>query len=462
MKRRVLMISHGYPPVGGSGMLRTLKFSKYLPALGWQPQVLTLQRTRHPRMDPRLLAEVPAGTAVHRSPVWNPLDLLLWLKSLPARLAPRPAPAPGGGKARAPEAAEESGGGEAERGGPLALIVDLCTTPDGYSGWLGPGLAIGVWALLRHRPRVIYSTSPPPTAHLIGGLLAGLARRPWVVDFRDPWTLQFREERLAARKGRWNRRLEHWVLRRAHTVICNTEPLAAAFRAAHPELPAERFVVITNGFDPEDFAAEPGAPPAEGPFRFVHTGEFFPLRNLRVPDPFLAALRDLAESGRLDPATVRVRLVGSGDYTRLPQFAAQMRSPALAQMVEVVDFLPHGEIPGELAASHALLLFQNGESFRMQVPAKTFEYIRAARPILAIAAPGATADLVASVSGGRAVRPEDAAGIARAILALIAERGTLPARGEDELERFGRPGLARRLAGVLDAAAGFGAQRGPA
>ncbi len=244
------------------------------------------------------------------------------------------------------------------------------------------------------------------------------------------------------------------MLRRATTVICNTEPLAAAFRAEHPELPAERFVVITNGFDPEDFAADPGVPPATGPFRFAHTGEFFPSRNLRVPDPFLAALRTLAESGRLDPAAVRVRLVGSGDYTGLPAFAALMQSPALQTMVEVVDFMPHAEIPAELAASHALLLFQNGAIFRMQVPAKTFEYIRAARPILAIAPAGATAALVASVDGGRAVAPDDAAGIQVAILALLAERGRLPRRGPEELERFGRPGLARRLAQVLDAAAG--------
>jgi len=452
MKRTVLMISHGYPPVGGSGMLRTLKFSKYLPALGWQPQVLTLQRTRHPRLDPRLLAEVPAGTGVYRSPVWNPLDLLLWLKGLPDRLRPRPAPAAAGGAARPAATGNEESAAPAG-GGRFGPLVDLLTTPDGYSGWLGPGLAIGAWTLLRRRPQLIYSTSPPPSAHLLGGLLAGLARRPWVADFRDPWTLQFPEERLATRKGRWNRRLETWVLHRATTVICNTEPLAAAFRAAHPELPAERFTVITNGFDPDDFAA-PGAPPADGPFRFVHTGEFFPSRNLRVPDPFLAALRDLAESGRLDPAAVRVRLVGSGDYTQLPQFAALMRSPALQAMVEVIDFLPHAEIPGELAASHALLLFQNGASFCMQVPAKTFEYIRAARPILAIAPAGATATLVASVDGGRAVAPDDAAGIAAAILALLAGRGRLPRRGPEELERFGRPGLARRLAQVLDAAAG--------
>ncbi|MCB1162984.1 MAG: glycosyltransferase [Candidatus Krumholzibacteriia bacterium] len=447
MTRKVLMISHGYPPVGGSGMLRTLKFSKYLPPLGWQPVVLTLQRTKHPRLDTRLLKEVPAGTAVYRSPVWNPLDLLVWLKSLPKRLRrTRPsAPGAGGGGGAAEPATDD-----APRGGPMGLLLDLLTTPDSYSGWLGPGLCIGLWTLLRHRPRIIYSTSPPPTAHLLGGLLARLARRPWVVDFRDPWTLQFPAEQLATRRGRWSRRLEAWVLRRADLVICNTDPLADALRATYPAIPAERFVTITNGFDPADFTSDPGAPPADGPFRFAHTGEFFPTRNLRVPDPFLAALRDLAEEGALDPARVRVRLVGSGEYTGLPQFAALMESPALAQMVEVVDFLPHAEIPAELAASHALLLFQNGEIFHMQVPAKAFEYIRAARPILAVAPPGATAALVASVDGGLAIAPDDAAGLRAAILALIAGRGALPRRGEEELERFGRPGLARKLAGLMD------------
>ena len=447
--RKVLMISHGYPPVGGSGMLRTLKFSRYLPERGWKPVVITLRRTKHPRLDPRLMAEVPAGTAVYRSPVWNPLDLLLWLRGLVGKLLRR-----GGGGADEHAASDggesSSNGSERERGGLVALVLDLFTTPDGYSGWVLPGFLIGFWALLRHRPRVIYSTSPPPSAHLLGGALARLSGLPWVVDFRDPWTLQFPPERLDTRKGRWSRKLEARVLRRATRIICNTTPLAEALRETYPEVDPARFVVITNGFDPADFDADPGLPPAEGPFRFVHTGEFFPVDGLRVPDPFLEALHDLAEEGRIDPEAVRVRLVGSGEYTQMSRFHALMESPHLATMVEQVEFMPHGEIPAELAASHALLLFQNGEIFRMQVPAKTFEYIRAARPILAVAAPGATADLVESVAGGRSVLPADREGLREAILAFIAGRGETLRRSDEELARFSRPGLTRRLAELLD------------
>lgn len=444
--RKLLMISHGYPPVGGSGMLRTLKFSRYLPELDWRPVVITLRRTKHPRLDPRLLAEVPAGTAVYRSPVWNPLDLLIWLRSLLSRLRRGSATEdPSTVATLAPDDSEEG-----DEGGLVTFVKDLLTTPDGYCGWVLPGFFIGFWVLLRHRPLAIYSTSPPPSAHILGGVLAKLSGLPWIVDFRDPWTLQFPDAELASRKGRWNRRLENWVMRGATRVICNTAPLAEALGGTYPELPAERFEVITNGFDPADFADDPGPAPAEGPFRFVHTGEFFPVRNLRVPDPFLSALRDLADEGALDPSRVRVRLVGSGEYTDMAQFRRLMASPLLREMVEVVDFLPHGEIPAELAASHALLLFQNGDIFRMQVPAKTFEYIRAARPILAVAAPGATADLVVSVAGGRAVSPEDDAGIKAAILDLLSARGSSLRREDDELERFSRPGLTRRLAAMLD------------
>ncbi len=447
--RKVLMISHGYPPVGGSGMLRTLKFSRYLPERGWKPVVVTLRRTKHPRLDPRLMAEVPEGTAVYRSPVWNPLDLILWLRSLAARLLRRG----GGNSEESPADGGGRGGGdepERERGGVGGLVLDLLTTPDGYCGWVMPGFLLGFWALLRHRPRVIYSTSPPPSAHLLGGALARVSGLPWVVDFRDPWTLQFPPERLNTRKGRWSRKLEARVLRRATRIICNTAPLAEALRETYPEVAPERFVVITNGFDPADFDADPGSPPEGGPFRFVHTGEFFPVDDLRVPDPFLEALHELAEQGRIDPEAVRVRLVGSGEYTQMAQFRALMSSPHLAKMVELVEFLPHGEIPAELAANHALLLFQNGEIFRMQVPAKTFEYIRAARPILAVAAPGATAELVDSVAGGRSVLPSDRKGLRAAILDLIEGRGETLHRSDDELARFSRPGLTRRLAELLD------------
>jgi glycosyltransferase involved in cell wall biosynthesis len=275
-----------------------------------------------------------------------------------------------------------------------------------------------------------------------------------VADFRDPWTLQMPAAQRDSRKGRWSARLEADVLRRADLVICNTEPLAAGLREAYPALPAERLAVITNGYDPADFPEELPPPPDAGPFLFLHAGEFFPDRRARVPDPFLEALRDLVEEGRLQAGALRVRLVGSGEYTAMEPFARLMASPVLREIVEVIGFVPHDGIPAQLAASHCLLLFQNDPNFRMQVPAKTFEYLRAGRPILAVAARGATFDLVRSVAGGVAVEPEDADGLRRAILALVGDRGRAPARGAEELEPFTRPALTRRLAGLLDGLVG--------
>jgi len=451
--RRVLMISHGYPPFGGSGMLRTLKFSRYLPDHGWRPVVLTLRRTRHPREDPRLLAEVPPGTPVYRSRPVALLEAGAALRRALRRLAGRNG---NGAPDGAPSAAAnglQGGGARTGNGGGLAgLLRELLTTPDSYAGWFLPGLLQGLWAIVRHRPRIIYSTSPPPTAHLIGHALSRTTGLPWVMDFRDPWTLQWPAEVMARRRGRWAKRMEARLLRGAAHVICNTEPLAEALRAAYPGLPPERFSVITNGFDPADFPPLP-PPPADGPFRFTHTGEFFPAGDLRVPDPFLAALAELVEEGALAPADVRLRLVGSGEYTDGEAFARFASLPALNGILDVVDFVPHGDIPGELARAHCLLLFQNSPLFRMQVPAKTFEYIRAERPILAVAPPGATQRLVDSV-GGVAVPPDDHEGLKAAIRALVAGRGDAPRRGAGELDRFSRPGLTRRLAALLDAQAG--------
>ncbi len=446
--RKVLMISHGYPPVGGSGMLRSLKFSRYLPDHDWSPVVITLRRTNHPRLDPRLLSEVPPEATVYRSPMWNPLDLLIWLRRLAGKLLRRG----GDGGADCAESAPSQAGSGADPTGDsfIARVKDYLTFPDGYIGWVPPGFIIGFWAILRHRPRVIYSTSPPPSAHLLGGSLARISGLPWVVDFRDPWTLQFPNEALKTRRGQRSRRLEAKVLSRAACIICNTEPLARELRSTYPQIDPKRFVVITNGYDPADFATDPGQAPAEGPFRFVHTGEFFPVDDMRVPDPFLTALRDLIDEGRVDADDVRVRLIGSGEYSEMDQFHALLESPTLRKVVELVDFMPHGDIPAELADSHALLLFQNADVFRLQVPAKTFEYIRAARPILAVAAPGATADLVASVAGGHTVLPGDDAGIRTVILELLSGRGEPFHRSDDELGRFTRPGLTRNLAEVLD------------
>ena len=447
---KVLIVSHGYPPFGGSGMLRTLKFSRYLPDSGWEPVVLTLARTRHPRIDPKLMAEVPADTAVYRSRAVDPLEALVRLRAAVRRLlrGGREAGKAGGGE-RAAIAAPDSGAASAR--GPVSLLKDLLSTPDGYSGWILPGILKGVWVILRHRPRLIFSTSPPPSAHCIGGALAKLSGLPWVVDFRDPWTLQYPDDGPDGRRKRWNRRIETRVINGASRVICNTDPLNAALRCAYPDAKPDKFVTITNGFDPADFPDIREVREGEGgPFTFLHTGEFFPDRNLRVPDPFLEALAELIDSGELNRDTVRVRLIGSGEYTGLPAFSRFAAMPALAGVLDVVDFLPHGEISGELARAHALLLFQNGTEFHMQIPAKAFEYIKAAKPILAVAPAGATAELVLSVAGGRAVAPDDRDDMLAAIRDLLTTRGQALRRGESELQRFTRPALTRRLADCFD------------
>ena len=152
---------------------------------------------------------------------------------------------------------------------------------------------------------------------------------------------------------------------------------------------------------------------------------------------------------------MKVRLVGSGEYTDMEPFLRLMESPALSEVVEVIDFLPHDEIPAQLAGSDALLLFQNGAEFYMQIPAKTFEYIRAGRPILAVSAEGATADIVRSVEGGRSVLPEDMESLKAAILEMLSMRGRNLERRPEELERFSRPGLTQSLARLLDGVAGL-------
>ena len=171
--RKVLMIAYAFPPMGGSGVQRTLKFAKYLPDFGWEPIILTASQAlmeQQGETDYSLLDDIPAAAAVHRIP--DP--------RLRRFLSRRPnGPAMEFTDSR--QLRRDGTGGYAR-----ALAKSLVFVPDAQIEWLPLALSEAISLVRRHKVDLIWSTSDPFTDHLVAYLLKRLGARPWVADFRDP------------------------------------------------------------------------------------------------------------------------------------------------------------------------------------------------------------------------------------------------------------------------------------
>jgi hypothetical protein len=436
-RRRVLLVSYHFPPVGGAGVQRPAKLARYLPDFGWDVSVLQAANPSAPLLDPSLLAEIPPATVHVRA------------RTLEPGYAAKARVGSGGGA---------SGGGIA--GGLRRLVrraATLALQPDAQVLWLPAARREGL-AVLRRLPHdAILATAPTYTNLVLGGMLARATGVPLVSDYRDEWDLSSAYWENAPRdpiSHRIQGAMQRRVLRRSAAVVATTEASTArlAVRAAEAGA-APRMQCIYNGWDAHDLAAAGEAAPVPRPtparFRLAYTGTLW---NLTSIAPLAAAVEQLATTH--PDLTARLELVALGrktpeQETELARIAA---TPAL------VTAAPYAEHPVALAtmrdADALLLLLSDVPGAERVAPAKLFEYLAVARPMLAITPEGETAGIVrASLPDGWRA-PTDVAGIATWLAArLTAWPAVLPVDRPDPAvaARFERRALAGQMAALLDA-----------
>jgi glycosyltransferase involved in cell wall biosynthesis len=408
--RSVLMVAFHYPPsFGSSGVQRTLKFSRHLPALGWKPLVLTAHERAHPEVSQVGMADIPADAVVSRA------------------------------------FAIDSRRHLAVRGSSLRMLG----VPDQWISWWLGAVPAGLRLVRRHRPAVIWSTYPIATAPLVALTLHRLTAIPWVADFRDPMV-----DADYPSHGP-TRRIHQWIERRAAAsaacLVFTTPTAKRDFLSRHPGVAPERCLVISNGYDEADFSGAPRtvptAIPSGEPVRLVHAG--FVYQDERDPRPLFRALARLRKDGRIEPASFRLDLRAPGT----PEYYVDLIERLdLQGLVYVLPPLPYRESLRDSAAASALLILQ-GAACNHQIPAKAYEYLRIGRPILALTpAEGDTGALIAECGGATRMdlMDEDAlhAQLPRFLDAVREGRHPLPAI--DPVQRYARQSQARQLAARLD------------
>ena len=360
----VLFLCYFFPPLGGGGVQRSAKFVKYLPENGWHPIVVTVRPNLRNRIeqgvDYSLLGEAE-DSRVLRCRSIEGSGLYAFLHRLRLRKIMF----------------------EVEGTIPLLHM-------DYKIGWYWPALRRSQEAIRRSPVRVIYSSSPPYSAHLVARRLKQKYGLPWVADFRDPWTLVATYRPRTRLHGMVDAFLERAIVREADVLVANTE-LNKANLLARYGLPGEKVRVIPNGFDPADFP--PGRRPEEKEFMISCFGKFYAMRN---PEVFFHACRNFIQLH----GNIFLRFWGWQ-----PREVRRAARKILPQGTwEIRGRIEHDQAVREMQRSAVLLLNLPNEDCRHWIPGKLYEYLAADRPILLIGPEGGNAAQILRETGtGQAV-----------------------------------------------------------
>lgn len=433
--KRVLIISYYWPPTGGSGVQRWVKFAKYLPSEGWQPVIYTPENPEQLAIDTSLEAEVPAEAEIIRRKILEPYEMY---KKILRR---------SGHSKEAVEVNPVNAQNKSFLQKVAMWVRGNLFRPDPRCMWIGPSVRFLKKYLAEHPVDLIVSTGPPQSMHMIGLKLSQATGLPWVADFRDPWTKIFYFKHLSMTKAteRWHKKMETKVLDSADAVVA-VSPLVQQDFQAMTMTPVE---LITNGFDECDFDANRCEAAAGGPdkeFSVTHTGLFAADGN---PTVLWEALSDKCHEDEAFRKALKIKLIGKTDR----QIIDAIEAGGLSENLVDMGYQPHGKaVEEQRQASLLILPLRKEPEYKAVLPGKLFEYLASWRPVLGIGqTDGAMSMILNTTKTGIVLNWEDKKSIRRFIDLCWSRHldGNLTVEDAD-ISQFTRRNLTRRMVELFE------------
>lgn len=362
MKKRILLITYYWPPSGGAGVQRWLKMSKYLAELGWGITVYSPENPETPANDSSLRNEIHPSIKEIKRKIWEPYQLYSFLS----------------GNKKSNHANYLG----ANKKGLIQNISEWIRAnifiPDPRCFWINPSINY-LSTLQEESPfDFVISTGPPHSMHLIAlGLKKKFKNIKWLADFRDPWTFIDFFHLLPLTEGSKNKHLslEKEVIKHADALVTVSPSWAKNFEEIH----GEKFNVIYNGYDPEDFKNTPPAVTTDDTFTICHVGS---LNSDRDPESLWTYLEEKCTSDKQFSQQLQIKLIGKVN----PQTLTRITNNAiLSTKLIYIDYLPHGEALIEMEKSSVLLLLINKSPNAIGIiPGKVYEYLASRKRVLCI------------------------------------------------------------------------------
>ena len=353
--KKVLIITYYWPPAGGSGVQRWLKFVKYFREFEIEPIVYTVDNPNYPIEDKSLLNDIPVGLDILKQPIWEPNQIFSIF-----------------GKKKT-ESAGFLNANPSFFGKLLQYIRANYFIPDARKFWIKPSVKYLKKYLNENKIDVIITTGPPHSLHLIGLNLKKLLNVKWIADFRDPWTEidYFHQLPLTKRAIKKHHLFEIEVLKTADSVLVVGNTMAEKYNKYN-----KNTFTITNGFDGElcDDKVE-----LDSKFTLTHIGLMNADRN---PKMLWEVLSEIIVENKNFENDFNLKLIGKIDASVVQEISKYN----LAKNVEIVNYVSHNKVIEYQKKSQVLLLIVNNvPSARGIITGKIFEYLMVKRPILAIA-----------------------------------------------------------------------------
>lgn len=407
--RHVLVVAYLFPPIGGIGVQRALKFIRYLREFGYEPIVLTTEHAYSSTMDASLLDQIPKHIQIVR--VADPLARIMQKTSgvmgntVPVNLDLSSTSVKGRSKGN---------GIKQKLKQTLKKLRDTVCVPDESIWWSWKAIRVARQLVKEYQVECVFTTSSPVSAHLVGWMTKNWTRVKWIADFRDPWT-----DNMHFVAGPFRRRFERWleasVMNCADAITTVTEGFCDLFAKRYPQI-RHKTKVIRNGVDPEDFPIVERLP-ITGPITFLYAGILYPKRS---PEVFLRALAQCIAEGKIKHEDICIQFAGVFDYPGQTGNSELVRELGLQEVVEQLGYLKHDEVAVRMMQAHALLLIGDADpDAGLYIPGKLYEYIFAERPILALMQQGEGTKLIEQYAAGKVVSTNNLHDVAEAIEQMV-------------------------------------------
>ncbi|MBB6324882.1 glycosyltransferase involved in cell wall biosynthesis [Algoriphagus iocasae] len=425
MSKKVLIITYYWPPSGGSGVQRWLKFAKYLPEAGWEPVIFTPENPDFDLKDESLSEEISPQLEVIKFPIWEPYQLL-------DKLRGKKETHPG-------RVLEQKEQGWIEKAA-IWLRANLMV-PDPRVFWVKPSVKFLTDLIRNGQFDAIITTGPPHSMHLIGRDLKRKTDVFWLADFRDPWSQWEFLDKLPMQSyvKKKHAQMEKSVLKEADVVTT----ISPTFQKDLNKLADRKIELLTNGFDPadipSDFNVKPKKPKS---LNLVYSGIIDSIRN---PMPLLHAMRE-----EFKPMKEEVNFTFVGRVS--DQIQEQIASDSwLKKHVHFSGYVSHEEVFNYYSNADLLvLILTNTKNAQGNIPGKLFEYLATKIPVIALGDPdGDSSKILKAVGAAPVISFEDHVGLQLCLRKHFESEGT----GEQmpSIDQYSRKNLSFQLAKFLDA-----------